>query len=59
MKKKTRRMQLTRETLVHLRGSSEACREGEFEASCSYCVPGCISMGFAVCHEETFFIEPQ
>ena len=57
MKKKTRRMQLSRETLVHLQGRSGLCKEGEYEASRSYCVPDCIGLTSAdnfVCQEETF-----
>jgi hypothetical protein len=55
MKKKTRRMQLSRETLVHLQGRSGL--KEELGASHSYCVPDCIGMTSAnnfVCQEETF-----
>lgn len=44
MKKKTRRMQLSKETLVHLQGGPRGGKEGEAEASYSRCMDTCIGI---------------
>jgi hypothetical protein len=53
MKKKTRKLQLTRETLVHLRGGTESLTDntgGGEQATGSNCMPDCIS-NMAICQQ--------
>lgn len=42
MKKKAKRLQLSKETLVHLRGGWDTGRDYEGEASYSLCSPDCM-----------------
>ena len=53
MKKKAKKLQISKETLVHLQGGSsgEAPTECSESASRSFCVPDCMS-GFAICIQQ-------